>query len=428
MNIPINIPELIKDGVITQEIAGRIQDHYKKKKGALTTNHLFVVFGILGAILMGLGITLIIAHNWDELLRETRIFFAFLPLILGQILCGYILVKKQSSIVWKESGTAFLFFAVGASIFLISQIYHIQGDLSSFLLTWMILCLPLIYIMKTSVVSLLYIVGITYYVAETSYFSYPSSESYPYWLLFIAVLPHYFQLCRKKAKSNFVFFHNWLIPLSIVMTLGAIVQRTGELIYIAYFSLFGLFYLIGNSDFFIRQKVPGSSYKILGSLGTIFLLLLLSSDWYWKGLEMKVFQFNEVVLSPEFLAASIISLLTGSMLYLQQKNKPLNDINPLVTVFILFIVTFIVGLYSAFIAVVLINLYVFLLGILTIRDGFKQSHLGILNCGVLIIAALVIWRFFDSDISFIVRGFMFLLVGLGFFVANYWILKKKTNE
>ncbi len=427
MSIQNDIPELIKAGVITQETADRIHDYYKNKSGE-STNRLFIVFGILGAILVGLGIILIIAHNWDDLSRPTKTFFSFLPLFIGQIICGFVLIKNQDSIAWRESGAAFLFFSVGASISLVSQVYNIPGNLSSFLLTWMLLCLPLIYVMKSSITSLLYLAGITFYAGETSYWSYPTSESYLYWVLLLLALPHYFLLYKKMPKSNYMILHNWLVPLSLVITLGTVAKRTDELIFIAYFSLLGLFYLIGDSDFFTRQKTINNGYKLLGSLGTIVLLLIFSFDWFWKDLRKRDLSFSEIIVTPEFFASMIISLLVAGLLYLRQKNKPLNDIKPLAPIFILFIITFILGLSSP-IAVVLINLYVFAIGILTIKDGAKQDHLGILNYGLLIITALVICRFFDTDLSFVIRGILFVSVGAGFFAANYWILKKrKTNE
>lgn len=427
MSILKDLPELIQAEVITQETADKIQDYYKNKS-APTTNRLFIVFGILGAILVGLGIILVIAHNWDELSRSTKTFFAFLPLLIGQVLCGFTLIKKQDSMAWRESGAAFLFFSVGASISLVSQIYNIPGNLSSFLFTWMLLGLPLMYVMKSSVSSLLYLIGITYYAAETSYWSYPSQESYVYWLLLLMALPYYYFLYTKKPKSNFMIFHNWIIPLSVVISLGTVAKETEELMFIAYFSLFGLLYLVGNLEAFTRQKAKNNGYKMLGSLGTIVLLLILSFDWFWEDLRREDFLFNQIIKAPEFFAATSISLLAGGLFYVQHKNKALSNIKPLAPIFILFIVTFILGLSSS-IAVVLINLYLFALGILTIRDGARQDHLGILNYGLLVITALVICRFFDTDLSFVIRGIMFVSVGAGFFIANYWMLKKRrTNE
>ncbi len=425
MNIKKELPELIKSDVITQETADRIREYYQNKSSS-STNRLFIAFGILGAILVGLGMILIIAHNWDELLRTTKICFAFLPLIIGQLFCGFALIKKQDRTAWRESSTAFLFFSVGASISLVSQIYNIPGSLSSFLLTWMLVCFPLIYVMKSSIASLLYLIGITYYACETSYWSYPSSESYLYWGLLSFALPHYYLLYKKKSESNFMIFHNWMIPLSAVISLGTVAKESGELMFVAYFSLFGFLYLIGDRDFFTHQKTRNNGYKILGSLGTIGLLLTLSFDWFWEALRKNDLHFNEVIEAPEFFASTILSLLAIGSLYLNQKDKSLNTIKPLSIIFILFIVAFILGLSSP-IAVLFINIYVFAVGILTIREGAQKNHLGILNYGLLVITAFVICRFFDTDLSFIVRGIMFITVGVGFFSTNYWMLKKRKT-
>jgi hypothetical protein len=80
-------------------------------------------------------------------------------------------------------------------------------------------------------------------------------------------------------------------------------------------------------------------------------------------------------------------------------------------------------------AVWLINLLVLGIGLLTIRRGARAAHLGILNSGLLLIAALITCRFFDTDLSFVFRGVLFVLVGLGFFLMNYWMLqKRKTHD
>ncbi|MBK7410569.1 MAG: DUF2157 domain-containing protein [Saprospirales bacterium] len=427
MNILKDIPELVKAEVISPETAEKIRDYYRNK-GGQSTNRLFVVFGILGAVLIGLGIILIIAHNWDELSRTTKTFFAFLPLFAGQILCGFTLFKKPDSVAWRESSTAFLFFAVGASISLVSQVYNIPGNLSSFLLTWMLLCLPLVYVMKSSIASLLYLIGITYYAGETGYWSYPSSESYLYWILLSGCLPHYYLLYKNKPESNFMTFHNWLIPLSVIITLGTVSKGTKELMFIAYFSLFACFYLLGNLKFFTHQRSRNNGFKTLGALGTIVLLLALSFDWFWEDLRNNDFQFNAIITSPEFSASVILTILAAGLLFLQQKNKPLNSINPIAPVFILFIITFLLGLVSP-ISIILINLFVLAIGVWTIWDGAKQDHLGILNFGLLIIMALVVCRFFDEHLGFLIRGTLFVSVGIGFFATNYWMLKKrKTNE
>lgn len=427
MSLSKDIQELVESDIISQDTADKIQMYYQSKKGP-SQNRLFVVFGILGAILVGLGIFLILAHNWDNFSKFTKTILAFVPLITGQILCGFTLMKKRDNITWRESGTAFLFFAVGASISLISQIYNIPGDLSSFLLTWMLVCFPLSYLMKSSIASLLFITGITYYAVEASYWSHPTSDSYNYWILLLLTLPYYYLLYKKNPEANFMIIHNWLIPLSVIITLGILAQNAKELMYIAYISLFGFFYLIGNSTVFKEKKLINNGYRVLGSIGTISLLLALSFDWFWNKLRKQDFQFNEIIRSPELIAVVILSLLAFGLLYMQRRKKPFVDIDPIELIFILFIITFIIGLYSP-LSIVLVNLLVFLIGLMTILKGAKLDHLGVLNFGLIIITALVVCRFFDTDLSFVTRGILFVSVGIGFFVTNFWMLKKrKANE
>ena len=422
-----DISELVKADIISQETANKISAYYRRKAGQ-STNRLFVVFGILGSIFVGLGIILIIAHNWDNLLRTTKTFLAFLPPLVGQLLCGFVLLKKQDSVAWRESGTTFLFFSVGATISLVSQIYNMPGNLSSFLLTWMLLCLPLIYVMRSSIASLLYLIGITYYGCETNYWTHSYSESYLHWLLLLTILPHYYSLYKKKPQSNFMIFHNWLIPLSVIINLGTLANPTEELIFVTYFSFFGLIYSIGNLDFFTKQRLRNSGYKVLGFLGTIILLLISSFDSFWEYLNKQDYLLSKLIKTPEFFASAIVSLSAGMLLLLQVKNKSLNGIKPISPVFILFILTFIIGQSSPISAVLLINIFIFAIGLLTIRDGAKINNLGLINCGSLIITAVLLSRFFDIELSFTVRGCLFVSIGFGFFATNYWMLKKRKSN
>lgn len=416
------IPELLKAGIISPETAERMQQFYRNKSGQ-AHNRLFIVFGILGAILVGLGIILIIAHNWDQFSRSVKTMFSFLPLIVGQLFCLYTILKKNDSTTWRESASVFLFFAVGASISLISQVYNIPGDISSFLLTWMLLCLPLVYIMRSSVTSLLYIAGITYWAASTGYWSFPSSETYFYWLLLMAIFPHYYFLSNRQPQSNFIFFHHWFIALSITFVLGTISRGQEEWMYLAYISLFGLFYLMGRSNFFESNRRPINAYIVIGSAGTIIVLLILSFKWFWEDLR----SVNLAINSSEFLAAAIITVLATVVFFLQRKDRHLVDLNPVEGVFLIFIIIFIAGIFSP-VAVIFVNLLVFIIGILTVRFGAKTDHLGILNYGLLIISTLVICRFFDTDLSFVARGLLFVGVGLGFFIANSRMLKKRQEN
>lgn len=420
------LPELIQAGILNEETANRIRAHYDQQSDTPSQNRLLIAFGVLGAILVGLGIILIVAHNWDDLSRSTKTILSFLPLLVGQFACGYTLLKQSDSVAWREGASAFLFFTVGASIALISQVYNIPGNLTGFLLTWMLLCLPLVYLMRSSIVSLLYLAGITYFAGEAGYWGRPVTESRMYWVLLLLMLPHYYQLIRHTPRSNFTTFHNWLVPLSVISVLGTLSVGHEGWMFPAYFSLFGAFYLLGSMPFFTRQKLRNNGYLVTGSLGMISIFLMLSFSWFWEDWASNEHTI-ELITSHEILAIVILTLAAAGLLLLQIRDKPLKEWNPISFSFIVFLIVFLIGMSAPTLAQVLTNLVVFTFAILTIRRGAISNHLGILNYGLLIITALVICRFFDTDMSFVLRGILFVVVGTGFFLTNYWMIKRRKT-
>ena len=427
MSLQNQLQELIKAGVISEEVAGKITAYYQAKE-ATSSNRLFVVFGVIGALLIGLGLILIIAHNWDTLSRATKTVLAFVPLVGGQLIAGYTLLKKQDNKTWRESSATFLFFAIGATISLISQIYHLSGSLPAFLLTWLLLAVPLAYLLRSSMASLLYIAGMTYYVSQAGYLFHYKSEGNYYWLLLLLILPFYYWLYKNKPDSNALTFHHWFLSLSVLPALGSLGGKYDEIMFVAFISLLGLYYLTGQTAYFQRQKQVNNAYKIIGSLGTVGILLFFSFKFFWQQLARRAGAFEQVRTSPEFMVAVLLTIATGVLFFNQTKGKSLKQIKPVSLVFLLFPVIFVLGIFYPVIATILINVLLLFIGIYTIREGANQNQLITLNYGLLILTVLIISRFFDINISFALRGLLFILIGIAFFVVNYRMLKKRKNE
>jgi uncharacterized membrane protein len=425
MSIQKELPRLVEAGVIPQETANRIEAYYAQQKQP-AGSRLLTVFSVLGAILMGRGIILVIAHNWDELAVPAKTIIAFFPLIAGQVLCFYSLVKRRDNKAWTESTSASLFLSVGAVISVIAQVYHIPGKLDSFLFTWMWLCLPIVYIMNSSVAAVMFLIGITWYGTLTGYNDSGAPDHW-YWAFLLLLLPHYYRICRENAAGSLLFIMNWLIPVSVTTMLASFAEHAYELLMVAYINLFAVFYLVGSHPFFIEKKALYNSYRIMGALGTVIILLALSFDSFWRTLIKSNFRITEHLVSPEFIVA-VTLLLAALTLVINKRRQGMVTIKPTEPVFILFFIIFLTGCYSP-VAAVFINLMMLVLGIQTIRMGAKDNHLGIFNYGLLIVLALATCRFFDERISFVLRGLMFIITGIGFFAANYFMLKRrKENE
>lgn len=412
MGLKNDIQELIKSEVIDQITADKIQAYYDAKKQQ-SGNQLIIAFSLLGAILVGLGIILIVAHNWDDFPKSIKTLFAFVPLVIGQVACLFVLFKKSESVAWREGSGSFLFFAVATSISLVAQIYNIPGGTGSFLFTWMLLCFPLIYLMRSSMVSLLYLIGTT---AFGVYVGYGSSEDYRYFLMLALALPHYVQLI-KNGKGNFLLFHHIAIGLSLTIMLGSLANESEPLIFVAYMALLGLFIQISKTSYFRSENPLTNAYQLLGFCGTMYIMYLLSFDWFW----FEDFNRNISLLSVEGFVSILLISANIWLMMIRKKDWPFDLVE---MVFLVFALLFFIKLNEA-IPIVLINLLTLGIGIQTAWRGSRADHLGIVNLGLIIVAILVTCRFFDSDLSFVSRGILFVLVGVGFFGANYWMVKKR---
>ncbi|MFD0964805.1 DUF2157 domain-containing protein [Pseudofulvibacter geojedonensis] len=413
------LPQLVKDEVITQEISDRIKQYYSSKEVS-SPNKLLTVFGVLGSILVGLGIILIIAHNWDFLPKYIKTLLAFIPLLIGQVMCGYSILKKKSA-SWRESSGVFLFFAVGSGMALISQIYNIPGNFSTYLLTWIALCLPLIYLLRSNALYLLTIIFSTYYACQFGLGN--NKTPWMYLLLIISVIPFYLVKYKKEGLVNVLAVSNWLLPLSLISVLGSFVVKEWELLLVMYILLFSSLYIIGMLPLFKNHSLRKNGFAVLGSIGMIVVLLISSFKWIWEELNASI-NYS----SQEFMIVVVLLLINIGLLVMNKLKSQKESFNLFLYIGCLFVLLFFIGLQFNVVGTILVNVLLFLLGVMAIKRGVDKTHFAIMNYGLLIISTLIICRFFDTNISFVIRGILFVLIGVGFFVANYTMMKLNAKK
>jgi hypothetical protein len=252
----------------------------------------------------------------------------------------------------------------------------------------------------------------------------------------ILIMPfYYFEFFRQGVKNNFYYFNSWLIALSLTVCLGVFADNHEEFIMIAYMSLFSTFVIISEMPSFDTGRVISNAFLVVGSLGVVINLLILSFDFYWDELDDPSLFYRYSLTgnisfteSSEFAAGIVTSILAVVLLVIGLRRKSVSEVNSKSFAFLVFIMIFFVGLTSPTTAQLLVNLLILLFAVNTIRNGAQRNHLGILNYGLLIITALILCRFFDTDFSFIVRGLLFISVGVGFFAANYYMIKKRKGQ
>jgi Predicted membrane protein (DUF2157) len=414
------LDELTAKGVIAPDVAERIRDYYKQPSSG--NNRMVIAFGIIGALLVGMGVVLIIAHNWDELSNGVKLGLGFAPLAIGQAIAGYLIVKQSTSKAWTEGTAVILTFAIATSIAVVGQVYNIHGDLASFLRAWMILTLPVMYLLRSQVASLLFWIGVTWYALQTG-FSYPRSEgAYYYWAFAIAALPFYIKLIRKSPNANAVSFHNWFIAISMTIALPLGHGTNGdELLIGAFVALFSSFIMIGQFPFFAERKLISNAYLVGGSAGIVILMLFLTFEWPEEMLN----EPREWWISPPlFIWIGLFAVACG-LLYRLGSSIGYKYVLSKSYTFIIFLLLFAIGLWNPVLARGFTNVIILALGVFTIREGAQADKLWKMNYGLLILSILIICRFFDTDMSFVIRGLLFMIIGAGFFGVNFYMMKKR---
>lgn len=419
----INLEELIAKGIITETTASSIEQYYVDQNKS-NPNRLLLIFAILGSLLIGAGIILIIGHNWDSFPRWLKTGLAFLPLIIAQGIVVFTILKKYDNPIWREASGVLLFFAIGASISLVSQVYHIVGDIKSFLLTWIILAIPVVYLLKSKATLLLVLAFLTSYGQQVGYM-YKRSIPYYYWLLLASLVPFIYQLFKTEKTSHAVSFILWVVLGSITILLGTFESDFSPLALCMYMSYFGLLYLLGidykrYTDSFIQNP-----FIVIGCLGIIIFLFISGFQGFWEHAHeaRNAIQFTEIAT---YIWVGLTLIATSLFVYLFTNNK-LSLSNPLNYSFLLFIIIYGICYYNPMQSVFLSNVLLLIIGISLIWRGNAELDLRLLNVGLAIIVILIIARFFDFDISFIVRGIIFVILGIGFFLANYAIIKKRKE-
>lgn len=145
------LPDLVAKNVLDESAAARLRAHYAQAAATQGPGWGMILLAIGGAALVGLGVILIFAHNWENWTPEVRVALSLAPLLLGQLAALHAL--RNGSRLWSEGAGLFTALAIGASIALIAQTYQFGGDLPRFILTWTLLALPLVYLLDSSAVA-----------------------------------------------------------------------------------------------------------------------------------------------------------------------------------------------------------------------------------------------------------------------------------
>ena len=424
--------------MISSENAGAIERHYTSVESR--TNFGVVILASVGAALVGAGIILLIAHNWDDLSRAARTVIGFIPLLIAQALVVFTLTRRNESRPWREAVAIFDVAAVATAISLISQTYQIQGSFADFMRVWLLLSLPIVYLLRTTLGACVYLIGtIVWLFAHEIGIFVRSPDPMFFWVLFLLIVPYFllrfFEDRGSRETATLAIVMTIALAFGLGFTTGFAKTDLGG---VAFAGLMTAIYLCGIK-FFPRTDERLHIVALLGGIGIGITAIVLSFESTWHmGREFfwGALSFDGVIaVALEFLFPIVaVALAALDLIWRRVEFSLAAAVFPIVTAVALGIANLcppsdaesLHKTSCSFTATALMNCYALWLGIDILTRGIRSDSIARANFGLILIAALAISRFFDSELSFVTRGLGFIVVGAGFLVANILLFKKRA--
>lgn len=406
-------------GFISEEQNIKIRSFYKENPAYPKKQEILpMILAVIGSILVGLGIILLVAKNWEIMSRPTRLVVSVIPFLSG-FAFAFWFISKDTKRTYLQAIGIFISISILAGLGLVGQTYHIVSPAQNLYLASALLSLPFVYLTGSTISGILYIVLICIYTSMM-----PNSASdllfFKSVFLISLIIPYFFSMKNKlslfetewlKASialsgliiifatsydETFIFEKLILYALLLLIAKNMNLYNSHFLKSIGLFLLFLVFFIF---TFEFRWAYTSFSFSIDQWIILVFLLLLTSVLMY------KLYHENSIDFYSSFMLIPILGIIYN---FIPQSEFVQN--------------MFYWGFNISFFAVAI---YVFFTGyknMLQENNGISKA-----NMGLFMILLIISKWFFDINVSFLIRGILFILLGASFLIFNFIFSKQKRG-
>ena len=405
------IAQWLREGLISDEQARRLYERYPETAvSRLERPRARSIFASLGAIMLGLGVILLIAYNWEAMHRYSKLGMIFGSFVLSHLAAAALRSQPRLSQALHLLGTMIF----GAAVWLIAQIYHVDRHYPDAFMFWSIAALLMAWLLPSVGQALLAVVLIcAWTLAEVGDFERLHLQGTV--LLLVGVLP-LAHILRSQALLRTVLL---ALPLCFLPSAWHVDEDAA----LFYGLLLGAIYLSAER---LAPRLPWTQ--------SVAPLYQSGMALWWGALLLLSFgKLAEVVALPSELAAqSLAQGFTAIMLLVlfaaagvtlaDQRLRPRSPQQwlefallwlPLLAILFSRISSPMPGLLEA-----VANLTLLAYALLFIYRGSEDIRPGSLAAGSILLAVLTLLRFNDLFHSLLARASVFLLLGVLLLLAG----------
>jgi uncharacterized membrane protein len=430
------LPSWVTQGVVAPAQADAIRKLYPEPKAAQPWG--MIIFSGIGAVIIGLGVILLLAYNWNAIPKFGKLGLSFAALIAAQ-LAGQRLFQRPD---WRRQlGEAIAILGTmlfGAGIWLVAQVYHIDEHYPNGFLLWAAGALALAWAMPSVAQGMLAALALTIW-GSTENFGFHSPVHWAPLLLAVSVGG-----LAWKERSRFLL----VVVLGgfYFLLLANIEDASGHL---AFPAALHISVLLVALRFFARhiKRFPGSAavLNFFGWAGFLVVVFILSfpasigESLRWH--EEMVSERRWLLLSlygwlPFVLMLAAWAWVAVSAWRKRTESAALPAEQWLLPLTALLCQVLAVALPTAgretiedsqiFIAGVL-NLIFLAVATMWMARGCREGELKPVILGSILLVSLVFARYFDLFESLAVRGLIFLVVGGVLFAEGFFYRRARER-
>ncbi|MBW4576330.1 MAG: DUF2157 domain-containing protein [Aphanothece sp. CMT-3BRIN-NPC111] len=456
------------EGLINTDLYEQLSERYQFNALDTSAHNSFVTILMgLGSILIGLGVIIFVAANWQELPREGKVTL-LLSLFMGVNITGFYLGNRAKGAQQRLGHGLLLLGALilGANMGLMGQMFHISGPLYELLLAWGVGVLAMAYSLRLTSLGVLSIIliGLGYWgfwweFAQQSWLTSSAIEEFSWASLMGQHMPLLaglmFVPLAYWCRSGAIF---GLAAIAVVSSLEANLQPFS-------FRLFDLFSfqptgwvlaiafalppaLLWGYDDGGLAKIPhqrhqpalvslwrGSFPKIARALALLYLSVLfyLSSFlWLWEFLSNLPTADPSTSLNwfPVLDALILSGLAVFEWLRLAwQARNPRTRRNLNLTTIVIAVFICIAALVPfwhisvapiSLLATFIFNVLLFLLAAGLMREGLAQGKRSAFWNGMVLLTLRILSWFLLSATGLVFKSLIFILCGVGAIAIGLW--------
>lgn len=416
------LPKWVAEGIISEDTADRLRVKYGevRPQGAGWAG---IIWVSLAAILIGFGVVLLLAESWYDIGRDTRFWMILGMLIVSQVLALAVVYLAPHKTAWREAAGVFHGLVFSGGMALASTLFALDTTQEwKLVLTTAILLLPMVYVIKSSLLASLYVILAAAFAgadgAVNAWFGKDLA-----WLLVLAGAPYFYLLHREGGREKAMLLYGWCYGAAVYWLYfwtGWYDSATAPLLFAL---LAVLTLLLGGT--IGGGRLWGAPFRIIGAVAVIGSIL--NSTWVsvWERLGNEAVS---VLILPTVVGVLLLFVLGGIMWRLARARR-WEWVALCCYPFLVAVLTVLAVLQTGYLgAALLMMVYYVLATVWLLIKGLRSNSLLYTDTALAMTAAFIALRLLDDRFSYWQRGVAFLVLGLVVLAVHIWLSRRRLGR